>query len=463
MSAIRQPVAQRMVLAWLGICILSVVAGLCTIKWNGLTLMSGPVTINLTFYPPLTICLLTTFWLGPFWGIAPAYLTTLVLSVWNGMPLGTALVFSVATPITLTVLWSSSAMLHVSPSLERWVDRAQFALLALIATGASSVGALVWNFHHQLPFSKAQGVWRGWILGDFLQIVLIIGPLLYCLNRPAQHWIAAHITLPARRSLDARFYISVFILVFLVMIASGALAARLFLEALKPDQGAQAITVSVLRQTLREAGFFLGVYAICFLAAVVVFSYTLGSQIEQQRRKAYTDELTQCLNRRAFADIFAVEAARSERLGLGLSLLAIDLDHFKNINDRFGHNVGDHVLRAFAERMYSTIRRSDFFFRWGGEEFTLLLPCTEPGEAAELAERLRHSTAAEGFRVPGVGQEIRLTASFGVAGTLTFPAVPADLLKLADAGCYRAKERGRNRVELCGRRVAGADEIKIAG
>ncbi len=388
LSAIGQPVAQKMLLAWLAICIASVIAGFLTISWAS-----------------LTISLLTTFWLGLFWGIVPAYITALVITLSSGMPLATSLVCSLAMPITLTVLWSSATMLRVSPSLATWADRAKFALLALIAVGASS------------------SLRRGRVVSDFLQIVLITAPLLACLTAKAQRWIAPRITLPPRRSLDTRFYIAVFILVSLVIIATGA-------------------------QSLTAVGFW---------PVVVVFSYTLGSQIEQHRQKAYTDELTKCLNRHAFDDIFAVEAARCERLGLGLSLIAIDLDHFKSINDQFGHAAGDDVLQAFAQRVYGAIRRSDFFFRSGGDEFTLLLPCTEPSEAAELAERLRRALEAEPLH------GTKLTATFGVAGTSKFPVIAADLLKAADTACYGAKEKGRNRVEICVNRRSSPANLFVVG
>jgi diguanylate cyclase len=278
------PGTLRILGLWLAVCAVSVVTGLLTVTWNAFPVSFGPLTLNASIYPPLALCVLLTLWLGPFWGTVPAYLTSLVLVVHNGMPLATGAVFSLSTPITLTVLWSSMVMLEVSPSLRKWNDMARFALLSLVAAGASSVGALVWNVHHGLKFSQAQAVWRGWVIGDFLQIILIVGPLLYWFHRPVQRWLTTRVSIEPRRSLSTRFSIAVFLLVFAVMIAVGAEAGKLFLSTLFSAERGQIITPSLLRNTLGEAAFFIGIYAFLFLASVIVFSFAIGSQMERHVR-----------------------------------------------------------------------------------------------------------------------------------------------------------------------------------
>src|SRR5258708_7532054 len=110
------PGTLRVLALWLSICIISAIAGLVSTTWNGIPINIGPLTMDVTFYPPLTLCVLLTLWLGPFWGIVPAYITSFILALHNGMPLATTAIFSLSTPITLTVLWSSSAILEVSPA-----------------------------------------------------------------------------------------------------------------------------------------------------------------------------------------------------------------------------------------------------------------------------------------------------------------------------------------------------------
>jgi signal transduction histidine kinase/CheY-like chemotaxis protein len=270
----------RVLTAWCAISIVSIVTGLLTTSWNGFALSLGPLTIDLSFYPPLTLCLLLTLWLGPWWGTIPAYLTSFALATHNGMPPATGAVFSLATPITLVVLWSSMSVLEVSPTLRSWRDISRFVVLSLVASGASSVGALVWNHHQHSEFSKAQAVWRGWVLGDWIQVVIIVGPLLYWFHRPVRCWLSSQLESTPRTFLSSRLYTAVFVLVFAVLLAAGLASRRLFLLSLSSGHVGDTILRSVVRKTFSEAQFFVGVYAAVFLASVTTFAFALGSRFE---------------------------------------------------------------------------------------------------------------------------------------------------------------------------------------
>jgi diguanylate cyclase (GGDEF)-like protein len=162
------------------------------------------------------------------------------------------------------------------------------------------------------------------------------------------------------------------------------------------------------------------------------------------RRLASTDELTQLANRRQFDEALGAEVVRAERFNDPVAVVVADLDNFKEVNDRFGHDVGDLVLRAFAAAIRANVRDVDLAARYGGEEFTVLLPATDAEGGRELAERLR--LAAEELAIDvGADTPVRLTSSFGVAG---FPDEPsaAALLRAADRALYRAKAAGKNAV-----------------
>jgi diguanylate cyclase (GGDEF)-like protein len=164
-----------------------------------------------------------------------------------------------------------------------------------------------------------------------------------------------------------------------------------------------------------------------------------------------TDSLTGALNRRAFDEIGNHELERSLRYDLPMSVVAIDVDHFKMLNDGFGHAGGDRVLIELADAMRSLLRSSDHLGRFGGDEFMLLLPATGPAGARDLAERLRERIDA--ILVEFGSDHIEVHASFGVATVEAGRPSDADanawetLLHRADAALYRAKEGGRNRVE----------------
>lgn len=152
---------------------------------------------------------------------------------------------------------------------------------------------------------------------------------------------------------------------------------------------------------------------------------------------ATTDPLTGLSNRRTFQARLGEEAARARRSGRPLSLVMVDLDHFKAVNDTYGHQAGDEVLREMAARLRAVSREGDIVARFGGEEMAWLLPEAEAGAALEAAERLRRRIGGE--EVPGVG---RVTASLGVAQL--DDGGPGDLVRRADLALYRAKEGGRD-------------------
>jgi diguanylate cyclase (GGDEF)-like protein len=168
---------------------------------------------------------------------------------------------------------------------------------------------------------------------------------------------------------------------------------------------------------------------------------------ERLRELATLDALTRLPNRRHLIESAERELERALRHRRALSIVVLDLDHFKRINDRFGHQAGDAVLVEAAARLTRGTRSHDFSGRYGGEEFLMVLPETPPTQAALLAERLRSSFEAE--PVSHQGWIIPLTASFGVSGLVEGERSTLDeLVSQADQALYEAKHRGRNRVEV---------------
>ncbi|WP_420405417.1 sensor domain-containing diguanylate cyclase [Nisaea sp.] len=169
--------------------------------------------------------------------------------------------------------------------------------------------------------------------------------------------------------------------------------------------------------------------------------------VEKLSEMARIDPLTGLLNRRSFLDVAADESARSERYGTGLACLFFDLDHFKALNDDFGHDAGDDVLRAFAGLGRNGLRTIDSLCRWGGEEFVALLPNTDVEGAIAAAERIRKTVEEQEFVLPG-DRSTRITVSIGVAHGTGSGIDFSELIRLADAALYAAKKEGRNRVHL---------------
>ena len=181
--------------------------------------------------------------------------------------------------------------------------------------------------------------------------------------------------------------------------------------------------------------------------AVVVFQdITERRRLEAElTRRATTDGLTGVMNRSRFEEVLRHEFQRMARSGAPLSVVMFDIDHFKAINDNFGHGAGDDVLRELVERVHAELREVDSLARWGGEEFMVLLPETAAEGARALAERVRRRVAAAGFAEVG-----RVTISLGVAQRRPEESED-DLLRRVDDALYAAKEHGRNRVMIAER------------
>ncbi|MFZ5574810.1 MAG: diguanylate cyclase [Pseudomonadota bacterium] len=171
---------------------------------------------------------------------------------------------------------------------------------------------------------------------------------------------------------------------------------------------------------------------------------------ERLRQLATTDTLTGVRNRRRFDEVLATEIQRAARYSGALSLILFDIDHFKRINDSFGHQTGDQVLVQLAVTVGEAIRSTDLLARWGGEEFAILLPGSDQNAARILAEKLRLRVENQVF--PDVSH---ITCSFGVAEWVPGDRAE-DLLRKADDALYRAKANGRNRVEIAPSRAEPA-------
>ncbi|MCZ7566402.1 MAG: GGDEF domain-containing protein [Burkholderiales bacterium] len=217
-----------------------------------------------------------------------------------------------------------------------------------------------------------------------------------------------------------------------------------YLVSDRPEAGSVA-------DLLVPGAFFLGGYFVLLVTLVSLQTARDVKRIAALEEQSITDPLTGLYNRRHLDRRLEEEVGKSVRYGIPLSVLLLDVDHFKSVNDRLGHAVGDRVLIALARLMLQAARKSDFVTRYGGEEILLLAPHTALADACLLADRLRRSVESLPIApadAPAAGAPIKVTVSIGVAAL--GPEVPDGpaLLKMADDALYRAKHGGRNRVEV---------------
>jgi diguanylate cyclase (GGDEF)-like protein len=183
---------------------------------------------------------------------------------------------------------------------------------------------------------------------------------------------------------------------------------------------------------------------------------------EQTRASAYRDELTGLYNYRFFVECLAQEILRTDRCGLPLTLVMIDVDDFKIWNDTHGHDAGNHVLATVAGLIGDSCRRADVAARYGGEEFALILPSTSKVAADAIADRIRDSVEKHSFAREEGQPGGSLTVSMGIATCPADAATAADLVRCADRALYVAKAGGKNRVERYGNCRRSYRRIKIS-
>jgi diguanylate cyclase (GGDEF)-like protein len=195
-------------------------------------------------------------------------------------------------------------------------------------------------------------------------------------------------------------------------------------------------------------GLPLSMVAASILVALGVADRLLAQRValSDAERRAQTDPLTGVLNRRSLIERLDAACTRAKARGLPIALLFIDLDHFKQINDTFGHLAGDACLCAIIEPIHAELRHSDVIGRYGGEEFVVILSSADAAAATPIAQRILERVAD--VRVSGFGSPISVTCSIGIATSDTSGIWGEPLLAQADAAVYVAKRSGRNQIHL---------------
>ncbi len=196
---------------------------------------------------------------------------------------------------------------------------------------------------------------------------------------------------------------------------------------------------SVLKLIKHTAYFLVCLYLIHTLSLFRNVAHNAQTEAKEFEKLAFFDELTGIANRRNLTEVLAKEVANAKRYQSSLSIVMFDIDHFKRVNDTYGHNIGDLVLKEVSNSVANTIRSGDSFGRWGGEEFLCILPNTDANFTFQLAERLRLGIADS-----LIDDGPAITASFGIAQLNNLDTLES-FINRADQALYSAKEQGRNR------------------
>ncbi len=425
-------------------------------------------------------------------GIALAALLLFGRRLWPGVWLGAAIVnyavnesifaaLMIGTGNTLEAL-AAAAMIRraigVPHRFEHGEDVLKFvALAAASATVAATVALAPLSLANSLEWEELVRNWVTWWQGDVSGMVIVTPLLLAWSSRDALRWdprypyegicfmlllLIAAIAVFGYGAAPLAPFARAFVIVPFIMWAAFRFTQR---EVTTVTAAVCAIAfqdtmdnvASAAPDTLNESLLLL----LLFTSTLVITGLVLSAMVSERTRtledlraalhnlhtQAVTDPLTRLVNRRYLAEFLPRELIRTQRAAKSLAVLMIDLDHFKRVNDTFGHDAGDLVLTHVAKLLMAHIRGSDIACRYGGEEFVLVLPDTTLEGAHRRAEEIR--AAVQGLNLRHQGKALDpVTVSTGLALYPEHAAGPDALIRIADEALYEAKAAGRNRVVM---------------
>lgn len=376
--------------------------------------------------------------------------TLVIASVMVSALLGLiALLYSWRDPRARAIrLWSVAALLLSAGYLLIALRGSVADILSVAAGNTLVVGAVALSWSALRRFRAAAGRdWLGASATALTFVVLTVNVFYLPVTAPRVVWVSAIVmllfarnALELRRNAPPECRSSYGFTEAVCWVTAAIVAVRGGVIAMQP---ADADTLAAAPVNALPFLFLTGVIAAATLGVFWIEVQYLQRELVHSSRH---DSLTGLLNRPAFLDAVARELSRVERGAGTLSVAMLDLDHFKLVNDRYGHQVGDRVLRTFADILQASIRKHDIAGRYGGEEFTLLMPDTDREMALRVLERVRAEFESHPAEVGGARIPVTVSAgasTFGIDGR-SWDA----LLSAADRALYRSKDAGRNRISV---------------
>jgi diguanylate cyclase (GGDEF)-like protein len=452
---------RRLVLFWLISCVLIIPSSVITryLEWTGIQISIGSVNFFITIYIPMLFCIPLVFWMGYFWAAIPAYFSTFVVAYVGGMPVEWIFLFSFSNPLSLAFYYLSVSIVPLHDKKNTLVSVVSFILISLIASLAGSTGSFIWAYANQVGLNDALPVWQGWWVGGWVQAITFVLPVLYLFSSLVNQRIQEVHGSKRARLFTSYKVMSFAAIVFVAVLAGYVISARNIgirqLEQLKESANTPEHIVTI-NNAINGMSYpiyilLLVMVALTYLAykAIVYWSQALTNANRllteknlELERIATIDSLTQLLNRRAVMTLAEAEFERSRRVNNQVSVLMLDIDKFKRVNDVYGHLVGDSVISSVAGLVKESLRPYDIAGRYGGEEFMILLPNTNLPDALIVAQRILESVS--GTVVSTEKGQLLVTVSIGGASLNDGDVALTALLERADQALLSAKADGRN-------------------
>lgn len=455
---------RRFVVFWLLLCLLVIPSGMLTriFELTGIPINLFGLQLHLTVYIPLLICVPMCLILGYYWAAIPAYFSTFLVAMLGDMPIYWIVVFALANPIGLAMLVMMYKVVPANINLRSLPAILFYLVASFLFALSGSIGSFIWTYSNQVGLHDFIMVWQGWWLGGFLQAVFICGPILYFFADKLLALRHRYIPDSEHKPENWRSIKLLITLITLILILFTWLALKV--SMLNIQNLASEIADSNTREQLIKAIQVVDVpivIYVCILAFIGYFSFYFidfwtmrlaraNQALHKKNEKLYQlsikDHLTKIYNRSyLYGEIPEIKQTLQAENGT-LTVMLIDLDHFKRVNDNYGHQAGDRVLREFSEQVQNIVQAEQIFARLGGEEFILVAPRLEHNDALKLANDINQATKT--ITIRGQIPEHQLTASLGVYVTKDLNQTLDQMIAHADKALYQAKSNGRDRVVM---------------
>lgn len=453
---------------WLALNVLIIPSGLITryFELTGVPFSLFGVVFHVTVYLPMIICIPICLSYGLIWAAIPAYFSTMVVALVGGMPLHWVVVFAFANPIGLAIMVMMYRITPVGLDLRTLPSGMFFVVVSFLSALSGSIGSFIWTYTNQVNLHDFFKVWQGWWLGGFLQSVLICAPVFFFFSaqllRVRNRLLETRTVKKASRN-NIKFATIVVVLVIVLYVW---LAFQI--SIMNVVDKLQLISQIDVRREIQQAtevtNFPVAVFIFIVLFMGYFFFYfidfwTLRLQdmnerlvttnltlVDQNRRMQYAavhDALTGAYNRSYLFEQLSLNFDEMRARGVPFTFFMLDVDHFKNVNDTYGHQIGDVVLQQVARSISQMASDNMTFARFGGEEFCIVAPGMLGAASEEFAGKLVQ--CVRDLVIIRADKTILVTISVGFR-----VAAPGDkdidsVVELADRALYLAKESGRDR------------------
>ena len=448
---------------WLFLCVFIIPSGMLTriFELTGIPLTLFGTPFHITIYIPMILCVPLCLIFGYFWAAIPAYFSTFFVALLGDMPLHWVFVFSFANPIGLAVLVMIYRLTTMRIDMRSASSATFFIFVSFLSAISGSVGSFIWTYTNQVNLHDFFRVWQGWWIGGFLQSVLICLPLIYLIT-PYLISFRNQLTHNADKIQETRSQVK-FAITVVIMVVTLYIWIAFQINFMNVEDKLTVLQNSEAKTEVINAidVFHFPLYIFLFIIMIMgyfFFYFTdqwhlrlqkindeLTKKNIQMYRDSIHDQLTGAYNRNFLFDSLESEIQKHFEKQRPLSFIMLDLDFFKSINDQYGHQGGDEVLKQFSQTINQNIQSNHIFARFGGEEFSMILIDTNLDEAEETAKKIIQLCNKDVVIIDG--SKVRYTTSIGISCLEKNDSLDT-LVARADRALYKAKEKGRNTYQI---------------